>query len=328
MNYKNTFATLALAISAITSAQAQTPLNVLTYGSFNSDWGPAPKLTELFEKQCDCTLNWLSAEDSVMMLRRLQLEGKALEADVIVGLDNQSISDTLNTGLIQTLQHPVETVFGSSTQAVPFDFGYLAFIKRKNNNLPEFDSLDALAKADNSLTIAIEDPRTSSVGSTMLAWVGTQTEHPKTFWQNIQPKLTAITTGWSEAYSLFTNGDVDLVLSYTTSPIYHQLANEHNDYEAILFNHPHYEQIEYAVALAHSPQSKLSEDFLHFLLTPEAQKTIALSNIMYPSTKENVDLPEAFTNAKRPQGVNLPPEEVAKQMPVWLETWKSALLTP
>ncbi|MBV7434938.1 thiamine ABC transporter substrate-binding protein [Cardiobacteriaceae bacterium TAE3-ERU3] len=314
-----------LAASLNVAHAADKQLNVLTYSSFDSDWGPGPKITAEFEAQCDCTINWLTAEDSVMMLRRLQLEGDALEADVIVGLDNQSIADVLDTGLVADLKEPIATRFGDAKDAIPFDYGYLAFIKRKDSDVPALNSLNDLANASNDLTIAIEDPRTSSVGASMLAWAESETENPAEFWRNLKPKLSAITSGWSEAYSLFTGGNVDMVLSYTTSPIYHQIVEDDNNYEAILFDQPHYEQIEYAVALKHAAEPQLAEDFLHYLIKPETQESIALTNWMYPVV-DGVELPAAFTDAPRPEGENLPPAEVAKDMPKWLDTWKSVIL--
>lgn len=323
---KNIILSTAIIFACIGTTQAaEKQLNVLTYSSFDSDWGPGPKITADFEAQCGCTINWLTAEDSVMMLRRLQLEGDALEADIIVGLDNQSIADALDTDLVAELSQPISTRFGDVKDAIPFDYGYLAFIKRKDSDVPELKSLDALANASNDITIAIEDPRTSSVGASMLAWAATETQNPAEFWRNLKPKLSAITGGWSEAYSLFTGGNVDMVLSYTTSPIYHQIVEDDNSYEAILFDQPHYEQIEYAVALKHAAEPKLAEDFLHYLVNPKTQESIALSNWMYPVV-DGVELPEAFTDAPRPEGENLPPAEVAKDMPGWLNTWKSVIL--
>lgn len=321
---KHILITMIAALSLHASAKE---LNILTYSSFNSDWGPAPKITAPFEAACDCTINWISAEDSVMMLRRLQLEGEALDADVIVGLDNQSIAEALDTHLIATLDRPITTRFGEAKQAVPFDFGYLAFVTHRDTPLPALDSLDALAEAENTFSIAIEDPRSSSVGASMLAWAETQSADAKTFWRNIKPKLAAVTGGWSEAYSLFTNGEVDMVLSYTTSPIYHQIVEQDDRYTALIFNHPHYEQIEYAVALTQANEPALAEAFLHYLSAPAVQKEIALSNWMYPVI-DGVDLPAAFRDAPRPEGVNLPPQRVAEAMPDWLATWKIVLLAP
>lgn len=39
-------------------------------------------------------------------------------------------------------------------------------------------------------------------------------------------KTVTVTKGWSEAYGLFLKGESDLVLSYTTSPAYHIIAEK------------------------------------------------------------------------------------------------------
>lgn len=313
---------LALAFASFAYAK---DLTILTYSSFNSDWGPAPKLSALFEKQCDCKINWVSSEDSVMMLRRLQLEGSALDADIILGLDNQSVGEALLTNHIADLEKPLTTRFGEAQSALPFDFGYLAFIKRKDFQLPAFKSLSDFANDQTQFTIAIQDPRSSSVGSSFLAWTHANGNDSKALWQALRPKVKAMTTGWSEAYGLFTKGHADVVLSYTTSPLYHELVENDTQFEAMVFDEPHYEQIEYAVVLKHAKESALAQQFMQFLISPEAQKELALNNWMYPVV-EGVDLPEAFKNAKRPQGVNFSASETAEKMPQWLEAWRADYL--
>ena len=43
-------------------------------------------------------------------------------------------------------------------------------------------------------------------------------------WKGLAPNILTVTKGWSEAYGLFMDGEADLVLSYTTSPAYHMIA--------------------------------------------------------------------------------------------------------
>jgi ABC-type thiamine transport system, periplasmic component len=45
-------------------------------------------------------------------------------------------------------------------------------------------------------------------------------------WQKLAAKTVTVTKGWSEAYGLFLKGESDLVLSYTTSPAYHIIAEK------------------------------------------------------------------------------------------------------
>ena len=55
-----------------------------------------------------------------------------------------------------------------------------------------------------------------------------------------------MTPGWSEAYGLFTKGEAPMVLSYTTSPAYHMVAENTERYQAAAFREGHYLQIEVA----------------------------------------------------------------------------------
>ena len=58
-------------------------LRVYAPDYFSSEWGPGPIIQESFEKICDCELK-LSTGD---LLPRIRLEGKAILADVVIGLD-------------------------------------------------------------------------------------------------------------------------------------------------------------------------------------------------------------------------------------------------
>ena len=44
-----------------------------------------------------------------------------------------------------------------------------------------------------------------------------------------------VTPGWSEAYGLFTSGEADMVLSFTTSPAYHIIAEGDETKAAAIF---------------------------------------------------------------------------------------------
>ena len=46
-------------------------------------------------------------------------------------------------------------------------------------------------------------------------------------WAKLKDRVLTVTPGWSEAYGLFTKGEAPMVLSYTTSPAYHMIAEKH-----------------------------------------------------------------------------------------------------
>ena len=49
---------------------------------------------------------------------------------------------------------------------------------------------------------------------------------PPAIWAGLADNIVTVTPGWSEAYGLFLEGEADMVLSYTTSPAYHLIAEE------------------------------------------------------------------------------------------------------
>ena len=77
-------------------------------------------------------------------------------------------------------------------------------------------------------------------------------ENSDEIWERLSPKIVTVTKGWSEAYGLFLEGEADLVLSYTTSPAYHIMAEEekkYNEYSSKrdleLFDHLNHLKIDY-----------------------------------------------------------------------------------
>ena len=88
-------------------------------------------------------------------------------------------------------------------------------------------SFEELSDDKNSLSLIIQDPRTSTPGLGLLLWVKSIfKENSDKIWERLSPKIVTVTKGWSEAYGLFLEGEADLVLSYTTSPAYHIMAEE------------------------------------------------------------------------------------------------------
>ena len=159
---------LALAFTAVaTVATAQTPvLNVLTYDSFTSEWGPGPAIETAFEAVCACDLVFSAVGDGAELLARLQLEGTKSEASVVLGLDTNLTASAAETGIfaphglvLDALALPV--AFSDET-FVPFDWGYFAFVYDKKTVTNPPKSFEELAASD--LKIVIQDPRSSTPG--------------------------------------------------------------------------------------------------------------------------------------------------------------------
>ena len=137
--------------------------------------------------------------------------------------------------------------------------------------------------------------------------------------------IVTVTPGWSEAYGLFLEGEADMVLSYTTSPAYHLLAENDDTKGAALFDEGHYMQIEVAGKLAASDQPELADQFLDFMLTDAFQSAIPQTNWMYPAVTPAEGLPEGFDAFRPAKSLLLAPEEAAAVRDAALAEWQAAL---
>ncbi len=327
--------TAALGIStlaAITPALANDKPEVIvyTYDSFATEWGPGPQIKTAFEAECDCTLTFVGLDTSLAVLTRIRLEGESTPADIILGLDTSQIAvakDHLNLAphkmdqINPMLDLPDSIGPWQDDVFIPFDWGYFAFVydASKHDQVPA--SMTELIQSDHPWRIAIQDPRSSTPGFGLMLWMkAIYGDAAGQKWQQFMPKITTITKGWSEAYGLFLDDEVDMVLSYTTSPSYHRVAEQQPQYDYLVFAEGHYTQIEVAAMLASTDEPELSEQFLAFLLTTEAQSLIPTTNWMYPAVKD-ISLPEGFELTDKPAGLLLDDAMVASQQKRWLEEW-------
>ncbi len=313
---------------ATTSVMATEHLTIYTYDSFSSDWGPGPKIKQAFEKQCGCQIDFVPLEDGVAILNRLKLEGKHTKADLVIGMDESMLADARRSQLFSPHQvdmTPLALPGGWQDDTfLPFDYGYFAFVYNGDTLKNPPKSLGELAaRAD--LKIIYEDPRTSTPGQGLLLWVKkTQGDQAGAVWQQLAKKTVTVTKGWSEAYGMFLKGEADLVLSYTTSPAYHRLAEQKQQYHAALFDEGHYRQVEVAAQLKHAKHPELAARFLKFMLSDEFQSLIPTGNWMYPVTK--VALPAGFNQNELPaKTLSFSEAEIAAGRKSWLQEWRGAV---
>ncbi len=317
----------AAGLLSATAATAQTSeLVVYTYDSFVADWGPGPQIEAAFEETCACDLTFVGVEDGAALLARVKLEGARTEADVVLGLDTNLMADAKATGLFA--EHDVEAAYDlpvtwDDPVFVPYDWGYFAFVHDADMQAP--DSLKALAESD--IPILIQDPRSSTPGLGLLMWVkAAYGDEAPAIWEGLADNIVTVTKGWSEAYGLFLEGEADMVLSYTTSPAYHLIAEEDDSKAAAVFEEGHYMQVEVAGKLAGSDQSDLADAFLQFLVSERAQSILPTTNWMYPAVTPEGGLPEGFETLVSPdKSLLLPPEQAAELRDKALAEWLAAL---
>jgi thiamine transport system substrate-binding protein len=272
-------------------------LTVYTYDSFAAEWGPGPALKSGFEASCSCIVTYVAAEDAISALRRVQLEGPTTKADVVVGLDTFIAGDARATGLfaphgidISALSFP-----WSDPDFVPFDYGYFAFVYNREATPNPPASFEDLIERPASFKIVVMDPRSSTPGLGLVVWIkAAYGDRAAEIWSGLKPHIVTMSRGWSEGYGLFLKGEADMALSYTTSPAYHELAENDPRYAAAIFREGHVAQVEVSGILKSSPNQVLARKFLAYMVSPEGQKAIPETNWMYPVIDLGADLPAAF----------------------------------
>ena len=312
-----------------TVAAAETPvLTVLTYDSFVTEWGPGPAVEKAFEADCACDLQFTTAGDGAALLARVQLEGVQTDTDVVLGLDTNLTAAAAATGLFaphglspaNDLPVPYDDPL-----VLPFDWGWFAFVYDRTKLATPPASFGALAASD--LTIVIQDPRSSTPGLGLLMWVqAAYGDRAPEIWAALADNIVTVTPGWSEAYGLFLEGEADMVLSYTTSPAYHLIAEGDDTKAAAPFAEGHYLQVEVAGKLAATDQSALADRFLAFMGTEAFQSLIPTTNWMYPAVTPASGLPDGFDTLIVPEiSLLLSAEDAAKLRPGALDAWRAAL---
>ncbi len=317
----------AAGMMTATIAVAETPvLTVYTYDSFVSDWGPGPAVEEAFEATCGCDLKFVGAGDGAALLARLRLEGARSDADVVLGLDTNLMAAARDSGLFAT--HSVTADYDlpidwTDDTFVPFDWGYFAFVHEAGKDVPS----NFRALADSDTKIIIQDPRSSTPGLGLLLWVKeAYGDEAPAIWSGLSDNIVTVTKGWSEAYGLFLEGEADMVLSYTTSPAYHLIAEEDASKAAVVFDEGHYMQIEVAGTLSATDQPELAARFLDFMVSDAFQSIIPTTNWMYPAVTPKDGLPKGFeTLAKPPRALMVPVDQAASVRDAALAEWLTAL---
>ena len=305
-----------LALAALPAAAEEVPiLRVYTYDSFAAEWGPGPAIKAGFEAECGCVVEFVTAEDAIATLRRVQLEGETTEADVIVGLDTAIAGEARATGLFAphglTLDNLALDEPWTDPEFVPFDFGYFAFVFNTTTVPNPPRSFEELIALPDSFKIVVEDPRSSTPGLGLVVWIASAYgDRAPEIWAGLRPHILTMTRGWSEAYNLFLAGEADMVLSYTTSPAYHAISENDPRYAAAEFIEGHVAQVELAGILESSDKQELAQRFLAYLVSPAAQKVIPTTNWMYPVIDIGTDLPAAFRDPGPPAKV-IPVDEAA-----------------
>ncbi len=304
---------------------------VYTYSSFASSTGVGGDLQALFQEQTNCQLHLENIGDARTLLQRLNTEIKikgTTDADVVLGLDQFSISQAYNILQWEKIPWYPHTRLSQRFQAIkfsqeyntflPFDWSPLTFIYRPSNKLSTIQTPQDILTYD--IKYALMDPRSSSPGFQFLVWILNQFGQ-NTLSQFIQ-KAYLLSPSWTVMYGLFTKKQTDIAFSYLTSLAYHRIEENNHTLKVMEFHSGHPYQIEFAGVVADSPRKPMALKFLKFLHSQPVQKLIMTKNYMFPVIA-NVEEGTAF--ADLPNLSLIPHHTLQKPESFYLKNWKRSL---
>lgn len=268
---------LVLGFCQASSAASKPQLKVYTFGAVASKYGAGPDVKEAFEKTCNCEIQWVPVDTGLLLFNRLKWEGSKTKADVVMGLDSIVAKEALELNLFEPLGEPV--TFGQS-ELIPYSRTCLSFIYDQNRVQEPPKSFTDLMSG--RYKILMQDPRTSGTGTAMVVWVRQIFgDNAPAVWKKLDKNVLTYTRGWSEAYTMFQRGEGDLVLSYMSSPIYHEVTEGKTNYRACRFQEGNITLYEMVGIVKHSKQKDLGRQFINFLRSPEGQHILSTKGWQY-----------------------------------------------
>jgi thiamine transport system substrate-binding protein len=319
-------ATFCIFAQSATEKSDQRTLTVYAYDTFCGDWGAAGSVIPAFEEKTGIKVNLVASGAALEMINKVTLEGDRTECDVILGVTDD-IADKAY-GLLEPYKSPYinnidqRLVFDPQSRLIPYDYGAFAFVCDSESNLVMPTSLMDLTKDEYKGKVILIDPRTSSVGTGLMMWTyNALGDKWLDWWKTMSQNALTTASGWSSGYGLFTEGEAPLVISYTTSPVYHVMWEDTTRYQALLFSDGHEITIEAAGIVKGTKHRAEAEAFIDFLLS-DAQVDLANANSMYPANTD-IELPAAYDYAPVPEKMFTGSSEKASKL---IDQWINAIV--
>lgn len=318
-------------LAALAGCGGAKQLVVYTYSSFGQEL--IDLIQNDFAGRHGLSVEVRTFSDAGPLFNQLLHERKAPQADVVIGLDSIDLPRALEHDLFAPYKPKAlagvdqRFIFDRTHHLLPYDYGYVLFNYDSERLAdPPQSHLDLLLPKYRGL-IVVESPKTSSPGRifllTTIALYGE--DGYLDYWRKLKPNLLTVTPGWDEAYGMYTNGEIPLVLSYGTSPVYHLLYDQTERYQALVLDNAAYAQIEAMGITKGARHRRAAQDLIEYILSVEFQEKIPTSQFMYPVVT-GTPLPEAFrVAAKVDRLLHLDEAEVAAKLDGWLAAWERVM---
>jgi thiamine transport system substrate-binding protein len=337
---------LCIFCSILSACTAKGPqkLTVMTHDSF----AISEAVLAGFEEANNVEVVFLASGDSGAALNKAILSQDAPLADVFYGVDNTFLSRALQAGIFEPYDAPMlasispEFDLDPTHSALPVDYGDVcinydkAWFSTRGLEVPV--TLTDLLKPEYASLLVVENPASSSPGLAFLLATIAEFGDPGylAFWAALRENGVSVVDGWNTAY--YTNfsassghGAQPLVVSYASSPaaevIYADPPVDEAPTASMLGAGMCFRQIEYVGILKGTPQRRLAEKFVDFMLDLEFQQDMPLQMFVYPVNPQ-ASLPMEFVQWAQvaEQPASLDPALITAQRETWIAAWAETVL--
>ncbi|MEJ5313515.1 MULTISPECIES: thiamine ABC transporter substrate-binding protein [Anaerolinea] len=332
------------AVTSVSPAGQPVELRVMTHDSF----AVSEDIVRAFEAAHQVKVTFIKSGDTGAALNRAVLTRENPQADVFYGVDNTFLSRALDEDIFEPYASPLlekipaEFKLDPTNRALPVDYGDVcinydkAYFREKNLPVPQ--SLEELTRPEYRGLLVVENPATSSPGLAFLfatiAHFGE--EGYLDYWKALRANEVVVASDWESAYYTYFSassgkGPQPMVVSYASSPaaevIFAEKPLEDAPTASLTAPGMCYRQIEFVGILKGTPQRKLAEAFVDFMLGKTFQEDMPLQMFVFPVNPEAV-LPEAFTRYAQvaEQPATLDSARIAARREAWIQAWTEAVL--
>lgn len=290
-------------------------------------------IVEHFEQEYDVTPALERFQDTGGLYNQVWLERSNPGADVVIGLDNTYIGRAIEADLFQSYRPDGadglrdDVVIDPEYRLTPFDWGHIV-LNYDSEQLPDPpQTWDELLDPRLRESIILMNPATSSPGRNfLLLTIAVHGEDGYLdYWRELEPNILTVTSGWSEGYGLYTQGEAPIVLSYESSPPYHIEYEDTDRYRNLIIDDQGYLQIEVAGIPNGATNLVNARRLMDFLMSDAFQRELPLNQFMYP-VAQDIGLPESFERVeKASESVFIPVDRVDENYERWLDEWREVM---
>lgn len=310
------------------------PLVIYIYSSFTDTLKDS--IRSYMKDNHNTDVDFQQFQDTGPMVANLVREKENPKADLVIGIDNSFGLEILDEDVLieyqpENLKLKFDSLmFDKTNRLIPFDYGYITFNydSERVEDVPQ--SFDDLSTERYRNRIAVMSPQTSSTGR--IFFLETIARFGEDgfldFWEEFQPSITNITSGWNEAYyGLYIQGESDLVVSYSTSPPAHVIYDETDQYKALIIDDKAYMQVETLGIVKGSKNVEMAKRAVDYIISVEFQNLIPENQFMLPVNPDAI-LPDVFLeHIETPsESIILDTDYVKDNLQRWLSDWEKVIL--